>query len=853
MFTIALKSLLGHKLRMLLTAFSIIIGVSFVAGSYIFTDSMSKTFNSIFDDALGSIDVIVRPAQPADGFGSFGLKIPADILETVRRVDGVDKIEGEIAGLAQLIGPDDMPIGGNGPPTLAFSWNQIDELSPLRITANNGRPPENFGEIAIDINTAKANDLQLGDMVRVQALGPAERFEIVGLMNFGETDTLAGATLSTFSFEQAAELLGYDNEFSQISLTAEDGVDPDALRESISSILPSGVEAVTGEQQSNEQIEELNSGLGIVTTALLAFAGVSIFVGSFIIQNTFRIIVAQRSKELALLRAIGASRRQVVRMVLYEAMITSVFASIAGIIAGIGVSMLLRFIANAIGFGLPPGDLTIQLRTICIAMSVGFIVTSLSALMPALKASRVAPVEAMRDMEMSRPKESLRLRAFLGTIVSLLGAAAMALGLFGSIENPLYAVGGGAGVLFIGISIIAPLLTSVVTRLVGVPLFAVLFWYGMIGKIARENSKRSPRRTASTAAALMIGVSLVVFASIFASSLRSTIDDIFGDTFPGDLIVSPKNNQGDPTLVSIPEKLADDVAALREIELVSSVKYDSLLIDQVSTLIAVIEPETFGAIADLKPLNDSYDNLKGDTVYVNTDTLAARGEDVGDMIAVVLPDGRTITLTIGGSFAESFDSPYLISSETHAEYFPPKGNVFSVVNVSSGVSLEDAKSAVTGVLENYPTAQVQDKDELISEIRTQIDQVLGLMAALLAFAILIAVLGITNTLTLSVTERTREIGMLRAVGMSRRQVRRMIRAESVIIAVFGSLLGVALGVFFGWAILKALEDQGFKSFSIPIMQIALLMLLAGFAGVIAAIGPSWKASRMNILKAINYE
>ncbi len=853
MFKVALKSLLGHKLRMLLTGFSIIIGVSFVAGSYIFTDSMSKTFSGIFEDALGSVDVIVRPKQAEDGFGSFGLKMPASVIDDVRKVKGVDQAEGEIAGLAQLIDANGEPIGGNGPPTLGFSWNEVDDLNVLKIKDGNGRAPESIGEIVIDINTAETNNLNVGDKVRVQAFGPAEEFTIVGLVSFGESNTLAGATLSAFTFDQASVLFGYKDEFAQISITAKSGIDAEELKNAVASALPSGVEAVTGQQQSNEQLEDLDANLGIVTTALLAFAAVSIFVGSFIIQNTFRIIVAQRSKELALLRAVGASRFQVVRMVLYEAVITSIVASILGILAGVGVSSLLRAVANSIGLGLPPGELSLEPRTIIVSMGVGVVVTLTSALVPAVKASRIPPVEAMRDMEMSRPKESLRSRALVGLIVCAIGIGLMTLGLFGSIKNPVYLVGGGAAILFIGVNIIAPIMTGIVARVVSAPILLVFFWFGIVGKIGRQNTVRSPRRTASTAAALMIGVSLVVFASIFASSLRETIDDIVGDSFPGDIIIMPKNNQGDPAIVSIPSQIGSDVAALNEVELVSSAKYDYLQLDGKKTLVAAIEPGTFNEIAKLEPIDGSYDVLAMDTIYVNKDVLTESSRSIGDTIDVSYPNGETGSLKISGSFSEPFDTPYLISFETHASHFPPKGNIYTVANVASGVSFEDAKIAIAKVTEKYPTAKVQDKTEFIGEVRTQIDQVLGLMTALLAFAIIIAVLGITNTLTLSVTERTREIGMLRAVGMSRRQVRRMVRMESVIIAVFGALLGVILGIFFAWAILRSLEDQGFKAFSIPLIQVGIYLVLAALAGVVAAIGPSFKASRMNILKAINYE
>lgn len=848
MFKIALKSLLGHKLRMLLTACSIIIGVSFVAGSYIFTDSMSKTFNGIFENVYGAIDVTVRPKQT--DFSTSTLKLPADVLQSVKQLPNVDQAEGQIGGIATLIKADGTPIGGNGPPTLGFSWGDVRELNPLHIKEGNGREPREFGEVVIDANTAVSNDLKVGDKVRVQAYGPVEDFTVVGIASFGETDSLAGATLSAFTLDQAAELFNFTNEFSEISMTARDGVSPEQLQSEVATILPENLEAITGEQQSAEQLDQFSQALGFVNTALLAFAAVSIFVGAFIIQNTFRIIVAQRSKELALLRAVGASRGQVVRMVLYEAFLIALIASGLGILAGIGVSSALRAAANAAGLGLPTGELTVAARTVYVSLSVGVVVTLVSALAPAVKASRVSPVEAMRDLEMSRPARSLRTRAVLGLLVSALGAAAMMVGLFTSIQKPVYAVGGGAGVLFIGVAILAPLLTGLVANIVGAPLLAR---YKIIGKIARQNTKRSPRRAASTAAALMIGVSLVVFSSILASSIRASVDVIVADTFPGDILIMPKNSQGDPSIIGIPHSIADEVRALDEIELVSSVIYNFAEINGNQELIAAVEPSTFNEVYNLKPTNDAYQDLVVDTVYISADSLNQRKLNIGDELNLTVPSGEQKPFKITGSFSEAFDSDYIISRETHTKYFGEKSDIYSVANIADGTRFEDAKNAVNAVLERYPTAKGQDKNEFIADARKQIDQVLALMTTLLAFAIIIAMLGITNTLTLSVAERTREIGMLRAVGMTRRQIRQMIRAEAIIISVFGALLGVVLGIFFGWAILRALRDEGFKSFSIPVIQIIVYLALSALAGVVAAIAPSFKASRMNILKAINYE
>lgn len=848
MFYVALKSLLGHKLRMLLTTFAIVIGVSFVAGTYIFTDSMNSAFDVVFEDAYAHVDLTVRPTVPE--FGESANSVPNSLLGTLSSINSVDKIEAEVQGSAQLIDGEGEPIGGAGPPTLGYSWTVTPELNSSTIKEGDGREPTGAGEVVIDVNTAESNNLTVGDTVRIQTNGPVEDFEIVGLLSFGETNALAGATLSAFELTEAQRLFGLGDNYSQIIMTAVDGVDKDEFKTQIDQTLPKGFESVTGEQIKSENLEEINEGLGFISTALLAFAGVSIFVGAFIIQNTFRIIISQRSKELALLRAIGATQRQVVSLVAYEALIISVFASAIGILVGFIISQALRSLSIAIGFNLPPGDLTLAPRTIAVAFAVGIGVTLFSALIPAIKASKVAPVEAMRDIEESTPRKSLHKRAITGLAVTGIGAAMLLYGLFSSITNPVVLVGAGAFFMFIGISIIAPLLSKPLANIIGWP---VRIRYGVIGDIATGNTKRSPRRTASTAAALMIGVSLVVFVSIFASSIKLTIDKVIEGNFPGDITVTSKLLRNDPVGAAFPASVANDIEVIDEVEQLTRLKYDFMKIDGSELLIVAVEPDTFNAAVFIDPIENNYDNLGENDVYVKTSELENKNLSIGDNIEVEYALTGKNTLTITGSFKEPFDSPYLISDATYATNFSDDKDLLVVVNISEGVSVEEGKLAINEVLVAYPTVQAQDKGELIEQTREQIDQLLGLMSALLGFAVIIAVLGITNTLTLSVSERTREIGMLRAVGMTRSQVRKMIRAEAIIIAVFGAILGVIMGIFFGWAILKSLEEIGFSHFSIPIAQILFYLIMSAFAGVIAAILPSYKASKMKILDAINYE
>jgi len=857
MFQVALKGLLGHKLRMLLTAFSIIIGVSFVAGSYIFTDSIGTTFDGIIDDVYTSVDVVVRP--DAEDLNSVGEGIDESVVEQLSSINEIKSIQGEVAGLA-FVALDDGTLTGasNGPPSLGFGWGENSSLSPLSVREGNGRPPESMGEVAIDLNTAKNKNISIGNVLSIQGGdSPLREFEVVGLLSFGETDSLAGATLVVFEFSEAQELFGLEGRLSQISISAEEGVSPEELRDLVAAKVPSGVETIVGEQQRSEELDEIGSGLNIITTALLSFAGVSVFVGSFIIQNTFRIVISQRSKELALLRAIGALRSQIIRLVAYEAFIVSIVASIAGIFAGMGLSILVRAVINMAGVGLPDGPLTIEPRTVYVSMVVGVIVTMVSAILPAIKASRVAPVEAMRDFEASTPRRSLRVRAAVGLLIVTVGAGALMYGLFSSAANPVYYVGTGAAIMFLGVSVIAPLLSGVIANLIGYVTDAV---YGLVGKIAKQNAKRSPRRTASTASALMIGVALVSFATIFASSAKATIDEVFVKSFPGDVLISSKllgSGPGDLFENVLPSDIGEKVNELSEVDLVTGVKYDGTTIkvngNTEPELVIGIDPATFNSAFKLDPTGGDYDSLTKNTIFIRQAKLGEFSLTIGDDISLEFAKTGVVDFKISGSFTEAFDSPFLLSNETFVENSPISDDLILVANISSGTSIPDGREAITNSLEGYPIVQVQDKNELISTTRTQIDQALQLLSALLGFAIIIAILGITNTLTLSVSERTREIGMLRAVGMTRRQVRKMIRIESIIIAVFGAILGVVMGIFFAWAILKSLEDLGFTAFSVPLVQIAIYLAAAALAGVFAAILPSFRASRMNILDAINYE
>ena len=850
MIRFALKGVLARKVRLGLTAIAIVLGVSLVSGTFVFTDTIGRQFDSLLEEIFAGVDVTVQKA--GGDFSASEEPFPAEILDTVLGVDGVAQVEGGVASITtQVLDPEGEPLGGQGPPTLGFSWGDVAALNPLRIKEGAGRAPTAPGEVAIDAGTVETAGFELGDAVVVVNQAGPEEFELVGIMSFGESDSLLGATLSAFELDEARRLFGYGEELTSISVIAEDGVSPEDLTGRIGATLPADLEAVTGEALQDEQAQQIDEALSFISIGLLAFAGVAIFVGGFIIQNTFRIIVAQRTRELALLRAIGATARQVTTMVVAEALIVGLVGSVVGILLGLAMALAIRALFNVVGFGLPAATLSLQPRTILIGLIVGLGLTLFSSILPARKASRVPPVAAMRE-ELARPMgRSLRPRAIWGTVVTGVGAAALLVGLFGGADNGIAIVGAGAAVMFIGVSVLAPLAASPVADLLGLPVARLS---GVSGQLARENTKRQPRRTASTASALMIGVALVAFFSIFGASTKASVEETIFELFAADLTMQ-STNLGDAQLpVEMSSAFTDAIRGLDDLEVVSALQIGNVEIEDAEEILAGIEPETIGQVFALKPVDDALTRLQDEgTMIVSTDRLAAEGWQIEDAVDVEFAATGVVPITIVGTFESADFGHFYLSSETFADNFTVRGDGVVFASAAEGVSLEEAQASVTGIADTFGNIKVQSKSEIVTEAEGQIDQALALFNGLLLFAVVIAVLGITNTLALSIFERTREIGLLRAVGMVQSQIRTMVRWEAVIIALFGAILGVVIGIFFGWSVVTALADEGFSAFAIPYFQVILGLLLAGVAGVLAAIWPARKAARLNILEAIGYE
>jgi putative ABC transport system permease protein len=838
MFRTAIKGLTANRLRMTLTALSIVLGVAFVAGSFVFTDTINSRFENLFTDVYAGVDATVRPEGASGAPGEAYLD--ETLLAEVQAVDTVDVAAGSVGGFAQMIDSKGEPIGGQGPPTLGFSWVGDSALNSLTIAEGNGRAPTSAGEVAIDVATATTEKLAVGDQIDVQTIRGIDTFIIVGLANFGSEDNLAGATLSAFELNQAQVLFDLEGKLSAIDVLAVDGVDPDAVVADISAVLPTGTEAVTGDQQTQEQLDQVTEGLGFLSTALLAFAGVAVFVGAFVIQNTFRITVAQRVKELALLRAVGATGSQVTALVLIEAAVVAVIASSIGVLAGIGVAELIKVALDAAGLGIPDGPMTIELRTIVVSMTVGIAVTLFAALVPARRASSIPPVAAMSETGARATPKSLRTRAIVGSTLTAVGGLAMTFGLFLENGGSLALIAIGAVGLFMGMSTLAPLVARPVALALSAPM------RGITGKLARENTIRQPRRTASTASALMIGIALVAFTSIFAASIKASVTDNLEESFPADLAFVSTNFNVGVSPVAI-----DQLEAQEEYSVVSAVSVGFFQIGDEERDVAGVDPGTVTRVYDLGPSIEMSD--LGNDLLVQEDVLDTNGWEVGDDIVVTYPGAVSDTVEIAGTFTDANFADYVISEDVFFENISDNRIAIAFSRLADGVTIEEGRAAADTALAEFPSVEVNAKSDVIAEAEAQVDQLVTLFTGLLGLALVIALLGIANTLALSIVERTREIGLLRAVGMIRPQIRKMVRYEALITAVFGALLGVLIGSAIGFGVVTSLADDGFSSFALPAGQLVVWLVVAAIAGLIASLGPARKAARLDVLKAISYE
>ena len=838
---------MAHKSRLITTFLAVALGVAFVSGVLVLTDTVNRTFDDLFSDVFRDTDAVVRSNQEIDqGFGGGKVRgtIDEDLVDEVRDVDGVAAADVSVDGFARIIDKDGDPMGNPamGAPTFGTNWGEVEALNPF--TISDGGPPESDDEVVIDRRSAKNAGYEVGDTVPVQTQAGTADYTLSGIAKFGSADSPGGASFAMFTVEEAQRVLGEPGKVSSISAAADEGVSQRQLVSDIEDALgpDAGVEVITGAQITKENQDDIQQALSFLTYFLGAFGVIAVVVGIFVIYNAFSIIVAQRTREMALLRAVGARRRQVRRAVLVEAIVVGVVGSVAGFLLGILVAFALS------GFlGLPDSSLAILPSSVLTALAVGIGVTLLSALIPAWRASRVPPLAAMRDVAVDTSARS-RVRLVVGVVILALALFVMVTAALDS--RPLY-VGVGAFFVLAGTLLISPVLARPVARVLGAP---VARFRGVSGELARDNAVRNPRRSASTAFALMIGVGLVAFFLVLNSSIRQTINDTLDTGFRGDFIITTD----DFGMVGLPPTMADDVAAVPGVARVVPIRFAPAFIADDTAAVTGTNDGVF-TLFELDIVAGEPRLDPGDVV-VDRDTARSHNLRVGSQVPIrFLNDARGAEpppATVSGIYdsgpAENIGS-YVIGLADYDAAVPTPSDVQVYVQLDRGVSVADAQPAIRDIVKPFPTASVETVDEFKDTIGAQFDPILYLIVVLLMLAIIIAFLGIANTIALSVLERTRELGLLRAVGMRRRQVRSAVRWESAIISLFGTVLGLAVGLLGGWAITRSLRDEGFEAFAIPWGALIAIAVIAGFLGLAAALVPAWRASRMNVLDAINTE
>ena len=850
MWKVTLKGIWAKKVRFLLTGVAVILGVAFVSGTFVLTATISSTFDKLFTEIYQNTDAVVRAKQTFDAnFGAGRGRVDASVLPMVRSADGVAQADGTVQGLAVIVDKNDKALGSNGrgAPTLGFAWIPDRDLSSLTIVDGHG--PRAPNQIVIDKKSADDAGYQVGDTVPVITKAGRADYELTGIVKFGSSNSLLGATIVAFTPATAAEVLATPGTYDAINVKADPGVSQDQVVHNIRAALrdqpgTKNIEVISGDKITQESQSNLKKNLSFFNTFLLVFAIVSLLVGSFIIFNTFSIIVAQRGRELALLRAIGAARNQVLGSVLFEAVLVGIFASAIGFLGGVFLASGLKALLGALGVDIPAGGIVIPASALIWSFVTGMVVTIVAAIFPALRASRIPPIAAMRDVSIDRSNSS-RTRIVLGLLVTLLGAGLLALGLFGNGSNGLAQVGLGIGVVFLGVAVLGPTIAAPLSRLIGAPIRKVK---GITGALAQENAVRNPKRTSATAAALMIGVALVGLITIFAASARTSINAAIDRSMKADYVV---NSSGFGT-GSIPVVAEDQLRTVPNVKSVSGVRTTQAKIKGSVDFLWAADPAKINSLFDLQPTAGNLSKLSPTGIAVLDSVASDNNLKMGDKVKVVFPSTGAQEFTVESIFSQAGFANWVVGLDAFEKNVPDQFDNQIYVKTSNGVTPANT-AALKKVVADYPGPKLETREQFKQTQVNQVNQLLNLIYVLLFFAIVIALFGIANTLGLSIIERTHELGLLRAVGMTRRQLRSSVRWESVIIALLGTFLGLVIGVVFAWALVHALADQGIDQFSLAPVQLLVIVVLAGVFGVIAAIWPARRAARLDILESIRTE
>ncbi|MGW5659325.1 ABC transporter permease [Streptomyces sp. NPDC003758] len=843
MFRTALRNVLAHKARLLMTVLAVMLGVAFVSGTLVFTNTISNAYQKSSAKGFDHVDVAIQPESRNDTRDAIGKepKLTQALLHKAAEVHGADSAVGVVSGFTAVAGKDGKLIGNGFQSQGGNYWGDKDPRYPLV----GGHAPKGQDEVLVDSHTAQRAGFEVGDTARLSIDGPVLTPRIAGIFTTDDGNVAAGGSLVLFDTATAQRLFHKAGAYDEIDVKAAPGTSQTALQDAVDAVLPKDVASTTtGKQLADDQATRIAEQTSSLRSSLLVFAGIALFVGTFIIANTFTMLVAQRTKELALLRAVGASRRQVTRSVLIEAFVVGAVAAVTGLVAGIGIGAGLRSLMGRLGGSVPDGPLVISPGTVATALAVGILITMLAAWLPGRRAAKIPPVAAMSSVHAKATTKSLVLRNTLG---ALLAAAGVVTVLYATTlddtSDARAPMGLGAALLVVGVFVLTPLLSR--------PLIAaaapVLRVFGVAGKLARQNSVRNPRRTAATASALMVGLTLITGLTVMAGSLQTAIDKMASSAIKADYVVSMANRYPLSPGVEKTLKSTDGVTAT------SPLRNAPSRIDGQTEYLTGVNGATIGELTDLK-LDDGTFKVGGTQVVVDDDTARSHHWTAGSRFTVSYEDGGRQQLTITGVYqGTEMMRGIMLDNATLSPHQSDPSDMQVMVKTSGGAS-SSAKDRLVKALGDNPAIEVQDKKDISNSVAQVFTLMLNILYGLLAMAVIVAVLGVINTLAMSVFERAQEIGMLRAIGLDRKGIKRMVRLESLVISLFGGVLGIGLGVFFGWAAGELLGTKmATYELVLPWARMAVFLLLAAVVGVLAALWPARRAARLNMLTAIKSE
>ncbi|GAB2801698.1 ABC transporter permease [Streptomyces daliensis] len=854
MFRTALRNVLAHKARLLMTVLAVMLGVAFVSGTLVFTSTISNAFQKSSEKGYSDVDLAIQPDKGGQSASDPGgaPKLDQRTLDAAKALPGTSTVTGSVSGFAALADKDGKLVGegwdskgANYFAEGAGKGGQDGKDTDARYPMKSGHAPRKAGEVALDTKTAERAGYEVGDTARLSVNGPVTEEKVTGIFTTDDGQVAAGGTLVLFDTATAQKLFAQPGQYDQITLKAAAGTTQAELKAQADKILPAQAKAVTGQKLADDESETIKQSMSGMQTALLVFAGIALFVGIFIIANTFTMLVAQRTKELALMRAVGASRRQVTRSVLIEAIVVGVIAAAAGLAAGIGIGAGLRSLMGSFGTTMPDGPLVVSVSAVVTSLITGVLVTVLAAWLPARRAAKIPPVAAMSSVHATATTRSLVVRNTIGALFAGGGAALVlyASGLDSADDGKL-PMGAGAALLLIGVFVLTPLLSR--------PLIAaaapVLRIFGVSGKLARQNSVRNPRRTAATASALMIGLTLITGMTVIAGSVQKGIDKMATAAIEADYTVSMANFT--PLSPDVEKKLATD----GQVTASSPMRNSPARIGKTTENLTGVKGETIGKLTNLDFTSGGWGGLSGDKVVVDKATAKSHNWKPGSTFPVTYEDGKKGELTVSGVYeGNEMVKGIMIDTATLTPHMERVGDMQVMVKTKDGAS-DKVKSSLEKALGNNPAVLVQDKKDLSDSIAQVFTLMLNMLYGLLAMAVIVAVLGVINTLAMSVFERSQEIGMLRAIGLDRRGIKRMVRLESLVISLFGGVLGIGLGVFFGWAAGELIASSlATYELVLPWGRMGLFIALAAVVGVLAALWPARRAARLNMLSAIKSE